>query len=177
MHLKFFTASALLLTLGINLPVCAQSGTEASSSRLTIEQEAMPSWRMTMGLLYYALLMQQIDSDAKSPSKKFEINTTDVVADKPGVYHIIPADTTLSVGVDKNGIVRFTVSDANGNVVMQSDVNASAYSRWKIYCSKSRELWLNSRDIGIYVWVPQDDGRYKRAAAFDLNKVPKEVTF
>jgi len=173
MHIKILTAPALVLLMVISPFLRAQSGTEASPSRLTNEKES--SWRTAIGAFLYLAAMQRIDSEVQAPLEKFEISASDAVIDKPGIYHIAPAAVTLVVSVDKKGIVRCVVNDAKGNAIVQSNVNPSAYQRWKIYWSKSGELWLNSSDIGIYVWEPQNDGSYKQRAT--LGKIPKEAKF
>ena len=61
----------------------------------------------------------------------------------------------------QDGTVVFTINDAANAVLHVQDTRASHYQRWKVGWDDDGRVWLNSSDIGTYVWEEQADGSWK----------------
>ena len=75
---------------------------------------------------------------------------------RPGRYTQLDG-TVLRVS-DKDGLVRFSLTDRFGNaLVKEGQVSPSAYSRWHFLLDDKKRLWFYSGDVGTFVWVEKNN--------------------
>jgi hypothetical protein len=78
----------------------------------------------------------------------------------PGKYAIDQAHTLL-VEESADHWIRFVLMD-NDRVMVKSDIPISSYKKWKVGVDSHLRVWLDSSDIGHYVWFPDAAGHYAR---------------
>ncbi len=79
------------------------------------------------------------------------------VIKRTGIYERPDLGLTLEVQTPSR-LVRFTLRDASGLVLLETPVRASDHSRWVFCISEDRSLWFHSGDIGTFQWVPSENG-------------------
>jgi hypothetical protein len=73
----------------------------------------------------------------------------------------MPDGEVFLVSVDQSGNVRYSLTDAHGNVLLKDGPpSASTYQRWHFFLDSQRRLWFHSADVGTSVWLPQGGGTY-----------------
>ncbi|HEY2720929.1 MAG TPA: hypothetical protein VGI82_04350 [Chitinophagaceae bacterium] len=60
--------------------------------------------------------------------------------------------------IDKEGLLNYTFTTAYGDTLIKSKEHPSVYQGWLIYWdSLTQKLWVQSSDIGIYVWQKNEN--------------------
>lgn len=86
--------------------------------------------------------------DSSSDKKILVINTP---ITEPGQYFSKDINLILDIHIVK-GIVEFSLSDSSGILLYtHSTPRASDYQRWNFLVDSSKNVWMNSSDIGCYV--------------------------
>jgi hypothetical protein len=70
---------------------------------------------------------------------------------------------------DENGLLRYNLVN-NKDTDLKSNENASIYQQWFLYLDENKYLWVESSDIGIWVWSRSSNNQYQK---FDIDKRPK----
>lgn len=82
------------------------------------------------------------------------------LVNRPATYTLSSGEV-LRVSVDDHGIVRYSMTDAQGRTLLKDPPpSASTYQRWHFFLDSQKRLWFHSADIGTFVWMPQTDGTY-----------------
>jgi len=68
--------------------------------------------------------------------------------------------------------LKFTIQDADENVLFQEQTGASTTMRWKMAWDEDSRVWLYSSDIGTYYWEQQAEGIWDRFTYVELDSPP-----
>lgn len=95
-----------------------------------------------------------------------------------GVYHVSNKNYTIEV-YSRDGILNFFVKNLSGKrMIAGPSYGASTYQNWTMYFDKNNDLWLESSDIGIYLWKYVGPDEYKEIDVEKetqyLQQMPKE---
>ena len=98
---------------------------------------------------------------ATPPSGNSAVGGAELI-DTFGTYRIrdIEIAVFLKAGT---AIVQFEVRSAHNAEPMFSGDVGSDWSRWSLFWSDNDELWVNSSDVGVYVWQKEKNGVYERS--------------
>jgi hypothetical protein len=77
-----------------------------------------------------------------------------------GKYIMQKEPTTLDV-YNAKGLLRYSLI-VNKDTALKSKENASIYQRWFLYLDEQRNLWVESSDIGVWVWCKSANGKYHK---------------
>lgn len=98
---------------------------------------------------------------------------------KPGSYEIKRLTLTIGVGIQDKSIVVYTVTDSAGRKIITSTENFSDAQRWCLFWDSSDCLWVESSDMGGWVWQRGQDGAYLQTPVVDdpelYARMPEEV--
>jgi hypothetical protein len=86
---------------------------------------------------------------------------------KVGTYKLASSQQTIAVHVDKEHLVRYSITDRGGKTLITSSERPSAYQNWCLFFDKKGWLWFHSSDIGDSVAKKQDDGSYREVQIVD----------
>ena len=87
-----------------------------------------------------------------------------------GKYINEQKDLSLDVYQEK-GLLRYQIVIGK-DTVLKSNENSSIYQRWFIYLSDDEKLWVESSDIGCWVWMKDDENIYRK---LHLQNRPKDL--
>jgi hypothetical protein len=97
---------------------------------------------------------------------------------KVGTYKLSSSQQTITVYVDKEHIVRYSILDRDGKTLIASTERPSAYQGWYAFFDKQGWLWFHSSDIGESVAQKEEDGSYKELPIVDdaalIRAMPEE---
>jgi hypothetical protein len=79
---------------------------------------------------------------------------------KPGTYKVASSKQIVAVWVDEEHLVRYSIAQSTGKMLIKSSERPSAYSSWLIYFDEKDWLWFESGDIGCSVAQKAADGTY-----------------
>lgn len=97
---------------------------------------------------------------------------------RTGSYHFddIRIEVKIKTGTT---IIQFDVAQKSGVNALFSGEAGSNASRWFLYWSPEKELWVYSGDLGVFVWKKDSTGSYQKVIITDDNaadaKMPKPV--
>lgn len=118
-----------------------------------------------------------VSSCRKSGSGMIE-NWSGGLITKPGTYKLAGAGNTITVWIDKEHLVRYSIADAADKVVIASTERASTYSKWVVYFDSNGWLWFESSDIGTSVSKKNEDRTYQEISIIDqadlIRAMPEE---
>jgi hypothetical protein len=96
----------------------------------------------------------------------------------PGVYTLQRIGYTTTISSERN-ILHYTVRDKNGQIIIQSNENASILQKWLLYWDEQNNLWVKSADIGDIVWQKSAAGTYKKIIVSEdssaRSRMPQEL--
>lgn len=95
---------------------------------------------------------------------------------KYGTYKTESGSYSITVSETPKGILNYVAKTQEGNALIISDEEASIYQRWSLYWDSSTAyLWVHSSDVGVFVWRPEDSGKYKKEAVDNLESMPRAI--
>jgi hypothetical protein len=69
--------------------------------------------------------------------------------------------------VDKEHLIRYSITDAAGKTLLVTCERASAYDKWLLFFDEKGWLWFESSDIGCSVAKKREDGGYQEHPVVD----------
>ncbi|MEZ5406028.1 MAG: hypothetical protein R3F23_07620 [Verrucomicrobiia bacterium] len=118
-----------------------------------------------------------ISNCRKSGSETIE-NWSGGLITKPGTYEPVGTKNTITVWIDEEQLVRYSIANAGGKVVIASTERPSVYSNWFAYFDFNGWLWFESGDIGVSVLRKDEDGIYEEIPIIDqedlIRAMPEE---
>lgn len=93
------------------------------------------------------------------------------IIDSEGLYIDKMSQWKLKVYRD-DGLLKYFVYEGKDTVI-RSNENISAYQNWYFYVDSNKNLWIESSDVGPWVWIKQANYKYSR---FEINNIPLNVT-
>ena len=98
---------------------------------------------------------------------------------KPGKYSVSDTKQLITVWIDEEKLVRYSISNEYGKKLILSQERASAHSSWMFYFDKRGWLWFYSGDIGASVAKTNDAGEYQELPLIDqaelISEMPEEI--
>ncbi len=91
------------------------------------------------------------------------------IVDSFGRYIDENDGVTLNV-YDEDGLLRYNLI-LHKDTVLRSSENASIYQNWFLFLDDKKNLWVESSDIGLWVWVNNKNGYVK----YDINSRPGDI--
>lgn len=117
--------------------------------------------------------------DCRSGSKDTMSDYQGVLINKLGTYRIEKMKYKLHVGMNDDKILWYVVRDDVGEEIIKSIEQASCLQKWSLYWDTNNWLWVESSDIGGFVWKKEKNGSYKQYPVIDdanLYKImPQEI--
>ncbi len=118
-------------------------------------------------VLLFLLMMVMLSCNRIGSEKVYEHWNKGNV-DSFGAYINNKEQLRLSVYND-NGLLRYMLIQ-HTDTVLRSSENASIYQKWHLYLDDDNNFWVDSSDIGTWVWIKEDNNRYQK---FMIEQRPK----
>jgi hypothetical protein len=107
------------------------------------------------------------------------MNSNELLIKKTGTYILQPQQHTIQVGIDSNKILRYSVINKSGVNIIKSIEQPSAFHKWCLFWDHHENLWMESSDIGGFIWKKDSDGTYKQHTITDdiesYRLMPREI--
>jgi len=94
---------------------------------------------------------------------------------KQGNYTLASSKQTVAVWVDKEHLVRYSITDAAGKTLFITSERASAYDKWLLFFDAKGWLWFESSDVGCSVAKKREDGSYQELPIVDEADLIREM--
>lgn len=108
-----------------------------------------------------------------------EMNGDGVLINQPGVYYIERLSYSIHVEIIPKSIVYYKVLDAEEHCIIESVERFSAVQRWSLFWDQRNRLWVQSSDIGTFLWEQVQTEEYRqRPVSSDkslIQQMPHEV--
>ena len=97
---------------------------------------------------------------------------------KPGCYAVERLGFGIDVQVNGEGVY-YTVTDRDGQQILASTRQFSAYQKWCLFWDANDCLWASSSDVGVVLWRRGEDGAYQQVGMRDqaalIAQMPEQV--
>ncbi len=103
------------------------------------------------------------------------MNCDNIIINKPGHYVIPRLSYYIKVNVTPEHLVYYTVVDSENRSVIRSVNRFSATQRWHLFWDHDDRFWIQSSDIGSFVWQKTKQGQYKQNPVSDNEKLIKKM--
>ena len=101
------------------------------------------------------------DSPEESENRKADGDAK--IISTPGAFVISRLSYMIDVRVSPEGIVHYQVTDSSGHSILASTERFSDYQRWCLFWDANDCLWVESSDIGGFLWQRTAEGVYKQS--------------
>lgn len=120
-----------------------------------------------------------IASSCNNENESVIVNWDGGLIKKQGIYKLQDQQYTIYVEIDSNRILHYSVQDTTGIEIIRSVEHPSALQRWCLFWDHNENLWVESSDIGGFVWKKDDNGKYQQQPIVDdvelYRQMPQEI--